>query len=216
MPRANRIFVHGDVLHITHRCHKKEFLLKFKRDRERYRYWLYEARRRYGFCVINYMITSNHIHLLVRYNSLKSISLSMQLVAGRTAQEYNLRKKRNGAFWEDRYHVSIIEVEEYLQRCFLYVDLNMVRAGKIRHPIEWEHSGYYELFHGRERYQILAITEILNLLGYNTFEDFKTSYPKLIYQALQNDKLLREPLWTEQRIIGSGRITTPYSINRAM
>ena len=31
MPRANRHFLPGYVWHITHRCHKKEFLLKFAR-----------------------------------------------------------------------------------------------------------------------------------------------------------------------------------------
>jgi len=36
MPRAKRIYTPGDVLHITHRCHKKDFLLKFRRDRDRY------------------------------------------------------------------------------------------------------------------------------------------------------------------------------------
>lgn len=29
MPRANRYFVPGYVWHITHRCHRKVFLLKF-------------------------------------------------------------------------------------------------------------------------------------------------------------------------------------------
>ncbi|KTD81740.1 transposase [Legionella waltersii] len=68
MHRASRIYAPGQVFHITHRCHKREFLFKFKHDRARYRYWLYEARKRYGFCVLNYMITSNHIHLLVMCN----------------------------------------------------------------------------------------------------------------------------------------------------
>ncbi len=27
--------------------------------------WLFEAKKRYGLCVLNYMVTSNHIHLLV-------------------------------------------------------------------------------------------------------------------------------------------------------
>jgi putative transposase len=31
----------------------------------------------------------------------------MQLIAGRTAQEYNRRKHRDGAFWEDRYHTTL-------------------------------------------------------------------------------------------------------------
>ncbi len=32
MPRANRFFMPEHVWHITHRCHKKEFLLKFARN----------------------------------------------------------------------------------------------------------------------------------------------------------------------------------------
>jgi len=39
MPRANRHYIPGCVWHITHRCHKKEFLLKFVRDDRRYLQW---------------------------------------------------------------------------------------------------------------------------------------------------------------------------------
>ena len=35
MPRANRHFIPGYVWHITHRCHKKDFLLKFDKDKSR-------------------------------------------------------------------------------------------------------------------------------------------------------------------------------------
>jgi putative transposase len=58
---------------------------------------------------------------------------SIQLIAGRTAQEYNERKNRHGAFWEDRYQASAIEPDEHLHRCLVYIDLNMVRAGTIGH-----------------------------------------------------------------------------------
>ena len=43
MPRANRYLLPGHVWHITHRCHKQEFLLKFAKDRQRWRHWLFEA-----------------------------------------------------------------------------------------------------------------------------------------------------------------------------
>jgi putative transposase len=56
MPRANRYFLPGHVWHITHRCHKKEFLLKFAKDRKRWLHWLFEARKRFGLCVLNYII----------------------------------------------------------------------------------------------------------------------------------------------------------------
>jgi len=38
------------------------------------------------------MATSNHVHLLVYYRGEGEVTESMQLVAGRTAQEYNQRK----------------------------------------------------------------------------------------------------------------------------
>jgi len=37
MARANRHYISGCVWHITHRCHKKKFLLRFAQDRE---HWL--------------------------------------------------------------------------------------------------------------------------------------------------------------------------------
>jgi putative transposase len=42
------------------------------------------------------MITSNYVHLLVKDTGTNIIADSMQLIAGRTAQEYNQRKGRQG------------------------------------------------------------------------------------------------------------------------
>ena len=53
------------------------------------------------------MVTSNHLHLLVKDTGANVIAQSMELIAGRTAQEYNQRKLRQGAFWEDRYQEKI-------------------------------------------------------------------------------------------------------------
>jgi len=69
----------------------------------------------------------------------------MQLIAGRTGQEYNRRKYRNGAFWEDRYHATAVEKEQYLIQCMIYIDLNIVRAGIVNHPSKWPWTGYNEL-----------------------------------------------------------------------
>ena len=83
MPRANRYFLPGHVRHITHSCHKEEFFLKFAKDRKRWLHWLYEARKRFGLCVLDYIITSNHIHRMVCDRGQGEIKNSMQLVASR-------------------------------------------------------------------------------------------------------------------------------------
>jgi putative transposase len=52
---------------------------------------------------LNYMITSNHVHLLVVDDGDRDvIPNSMQLIAGRAGQEFNQRKDRRGAYWGDR------------------------------------------------------------------------------------------------------------------
>ena len=50
--------------------------------------WLFEAKKRFNLCVLNYMVTSNHVHLLVYDNNGPDvIPKSMQLIAARTTQE---------------------------------------------------------------------------------------------------------------------------------
>ncbi len=53
MARANRHYIPGQIWHITHRCHKKEFLLKFSKDKRRWVQWLFQAKRRYGATILN-------------------------------------------------------------------------------------------------------------------------------------------------------------------
>ena len=62
------------------------------RRRERYVHWLFEAKKRFGLCLLNYMVTSNHIHLPVKDADRNVIAQSMQLIASRTAQEFNRLK----------------------------------------------------------------------------------------------------------------------------
>jgi hypothetical protein len=84
----------------------------------------------------------------------------MQLIAGRTAQEYNRRKNRHGAFWEDRYHATAIQAGFYLHQCVAYIDLNMMRAGVVKHPRERENSGYREIQKPPSRYGIIDLLEL--------------------------------------------------------
>jgi REP element-mobilizing transposase RayT len=108
MPSANRHRIPRQIWHITHRCHKKEFLFKFARDRRRWLHWLFEAQKRFGLVILNYTVTSYHIRLLVVNGKETTIMQSIQLAAGKTAQEFNRRRERKGGFWEDRHNATAI------------------------------------------------------------------------------------------------------------
>jgi putative transposase len=171
MARANRHILPGHVWHIMHRCHTNGgFLLKFARVRRRWIHWLFEAKRRYGLSVLNYTVTSNHVHLLVKVSGKQELSASMQLVAGCVAQEYNRRKSRKGAYCEDRYHATAVATDDHHIQCLLYIDLNMVRTGVVSHPSDWRESGYSELLSKRQRYRALDIPALMEMLDIDDYE----------------------------------------------
>ena len=204
MARAQRHYLPGHIWHITHRCHKKEFLLKFSKDRRRYLQWLYEARKRYGLKILNYIVTSNHIHLLVAGNDKRDvIPKSMQLIAGRTGQEFNQRKKRKGAFWEDRYHATAIEDGEHFFRCCAYIDLNMVRAGVVSHPSQWDYSGYNEIQKPRRKNVLIDYEKFMELLGYANYEQARQDHLGWVDELFRNGNVsVRDDKWTESIAVG--------------
>jgi putative transposase len=206
MARANRHYIPGCIWHITHRCHKREFLLKFARDRRRWLEWLFEGKKRYGACILNYAVTSNHIHLLVKDGQRwEVIPKTIQLIAGRTGQEFNQRKNRKGAFWEDRYHATAVEADFHLIRCMVYIDLNMVRAGVVVHPSEWLFSGYNDIQIPRKRYSLIDYEILMELLNIKNMEELKQSYRGWVEEELVKEDRGRQPRWTESVAVGSER-----------
>ena len=105
------------------------------------------------------------MHLLVFDHEKDTIPKSIQLLAGRTAREFNQRKKRKGAFWEDRYHATAVQTCEHLIRCLVYIDLNMVREGVIHHPSEWNYGGYNEIQSSKQRYSLIDMPKLVELTG---------------------------------------------------
>ena len=84
MARANRVRGggrEGGIFHITHRCHNREFLLRFARDRNGYREKLREHVKKYEVWLLDYCITSNHVHLLLDAEERLEVSGFMQEVA---------------------------------------------------------------------------------------------------------------------------------------
>jgi len=204
MPRAKRFYIPGCIWHITHRCHKQEFLLKFVRDRDRWIELLFRVKKKYGLEILNYIVTSNHIHLLVSDNGNKdTIPRSMQVVAGQTAQEYNMRKKRKGAYWEDRYHATAVQADSHFISCLVYIDMNMVRAGVVSHPSEWRWSGCNEIQRPKTRYAIINYRRLTELLGIESLDSLKKVHRQWIEETLKKDRLIRDEKWSKSIAVGN-------------
>jgi putative transposase len=123
--------------------------------------------------------------------------------AGRTAQEYNQRKSRKGAYWEDRYHATAVATGSHLIQCLVYIDLNMVRAGVVEHPSEWSFGGYNEIHNPKQRYTLINRQKLMDMLGILDYKQLGRSYNKWVDEILKKGSNKREPKWTESIAIGS-------------
>ena len=193
----------GGVFHLTHRCHNRAFLLKFARDRDAYRAKLREQLARFEVALLDYCLTSNHVHLLVDAEERLEVSALMRCVAGEFARAYNGRKKRRNAFWGDNFHATLVEGGPYLWQCLCYVELNMVRCGVVSHPREWEWVGYHEIMGQRQRYRLLDLERLCWRLATQSVEDVRANLEAALQERIAQDQVKRESRWTESLAVGS-------------
>lgn len=119
--------------------------------------------------------------------------------------EYNQRKKRKGAYWEDLYHATAIQTGEHPAHCMTYIDMNMVRAGVVKHPKDWEHGGYNEIQNPKKRYRIIDHKNLMQLFCAFDETDFASIHRKWIEEALAGEKHQRQSRWTESVAVGDER-----------
>ena len=183
-------------------------MLKFSKDRQRWLRWLLEAKKRYGLSILDYTVTSNHIHLLVSDDKGRDvIPESIKLIAGRTGQEFNQRKARKGAYWEDRYHATAVENGDHLLQCIVYIDMNMVRAGVVSHPADWPFSGYSEIQNPKRKNVLINYTRLRELLGSDTYDRVQSAHRKWVESCLENGENARDDKWTCSVAVGSRQFT---------
>jgi hypothetical protein len=110
---------------------------------------------------------SNHIYLLVYNHKEDVIPKPMQLIAGRTARGYNIRKNRTGAFWEDRYHATAVDTNGHLIRCLVYIDLNIAKKEDVPNISTLSYSSSKSCFFARALPRntdlLMAVAETSNL-----------------------------------------------------
>ena len=190
--------------HVTHRCHNKDFLLKTAIDRDEYIRLMWEAYRQWNLSILSYIVTSNHVHLLLSSRRHEDMSGFMAHVSGGMGNYYNRRKGRFGSFWEGRYRCTLIQDGTHLTRCLVYIALNMVRAGVVKHPGEWDWNSHLELAGKKQRYRLIDMDRLLEKTEASSVKDFASWYDKTIeMKCLQPGILKREPWWSQASFVGT-------------
>jgi len=202
MARRKRGWIDNACYHITHRCHNREYFFKYKKYRKFYLRHLFEMQKRYPVYVLDYIITSNHVHLLLTAKKGQHISEGLGYLHGRIAQYYNKETNKDGSFWSDRFHSTLIQDGKHLGECLFYIDLNMVRAGVVKHPSEWDACAYHEFYQTKSKYRIINEQQLLKALSIKDIDEFRKWHTLTIDDMLRKRQLERIKFWSNAYAIG--------------
>ena len=204
MPRRKRIHIPGFLWHITHRCHKKEHLLKFEKDRKTWRDWLFKAKKTL-WSQGDYLRGDMQSYpsagrgTVVKMSFPKACSCCPATQGRRTTSG----KIAKVLFGRIVFYTTAIENGVHLLRCMAYIELNMVRAGAVKHPKDWEFCGYNEILDPPGRYRLIDRNALLSCCGITDPDEFRTYYEDLVAYTLQHGSLRRKSLWTNNLAVGS-------------
>lgn len=142
MPRRPRLYIPGIPAHIVQRGNNREPCFFCDFDYQLYLETLGQGLNRYAVRCHAYVLMTNHVHLLLTPSTENGISQLMAYLGKKYVTYINKTYRRTGTLWEGRHKSSLIEAENYLLRCYRYIEMNPVRAGMVFRPDDYPWSSY--------------------------------------------------------------------------
>ena len=171
MPRTKRIWVPGDMYHITARGNRKNNLFRDRKDYHHYLAFLQQVIIRYPFHLHSYCLMPNHIHLIIGTID-HSPSPIMHYLHSVYARYFNKRYDYVGHLFQDRYYSKPIRNHKQLLDTSAYVHLNPVKANYTKLAEEYPWSSYSVYVKGSST-SLVHTQLILSLLSEDPHQKYK-------------------------------------------
>jgi REP element-mobilizing transposase RayT len=130
MPRKSRIDAPGALHHIICRGIERRAIFEDDDDRDRLVARLATVLGETDTHCYAWALLPNHFHLLIRSGSMPVAGIMRRLLTG-YAVNFNLRHRRSGHLFQNRYKSILCQTEPYLLELVRYIHLNPIRAGVV-------------------------------------------------------------------------------------
>lgn len=130
MPRQPRLDAPGALHHVMGRGIERTRIFRTDQDRKDFLNRLEDLWAAKDLVIYAWSLMPNHFHLLVRTGR-QPISKSMRKLLTGYVVNFNLRHKRHGHLFQNRYKSIICEEDPYLLELTRYIHLNPLRAGIV-------------------------------------------------------------------------------------
>ena len=130
MPRAARIDIPGLLHHVIVRGIERKDIFLDDADRANFVQRFGLVLQQTGTQCLAWSLMSNHFHLLLKPTAEKLSSFMRRLLTG-YAVTFNLRHRRSGHLFQNRYKSIVCEEDPYLLELVRYIHLNPLRVGLV-------------------------------------------------------------------------------------
>ena len=137
MPRQARLDAPGILHHVMVRGIEGCPIFLDDRDRQDFVSRIGQLVEKTGTKVVAWVLMDNHIHLLL-FSGPQGISQFMRRLLTGYAIRYNLKYRRSGHLFQNRYKSIVCEEDTYLVELVRYIHLNPLRAGIVKSVEELE------------------------------------------------------------------------------
>jgi putative transposase len=142
MARAHRLKMAGLTQHVIQRGNNRSDIFRDRDDYEFFLAVLERACKQEDVAVHNYVLMTNHVHMVMTPRKDAAVSLLMQAIGRFYVLHFNRRHARTGALFEGRYRSFVVDTDSYFFKCMRYVELNPVRAGLVTQPADYPWCSY--------------------------------------------------------------------------
>ena len=131
MPRSARLDAPGVLHHVMGRGIERRKIFLDDQDREDFVLGLEELVKDGSMEIYAWSLLPNHFHLLCKTGKRPLPSSLRRLLTG-YAVNFNLRHRRHGHLFQNRYKSIVCQEDTYLTELVRYIHLNLVRAGVVK------------------------------------------------------------------------------------
>ena len=127
MSNTYRIEIAGGVYHVNTKAIAGIKAFPDFRHRQKFMDLVGEEIERSCWTCLGYAVVETHYHLVIRIEKL-TLSSGFQRLNSRYARWFNLNHDRRGAFWQRRFHDTLVESDSHLLELQRYLAYNAPRA----------------------------------------------------------------------------------------
>lgn len=147
MPRQARIDAPDILHHVIARGIERHTIFREKRDYDDFLFRIETSLARSPNQIRAWALMPNHFHILIRSGA-GGLSRFMRRLMSGYAVAFNLRYRRSGYLFQNRYKSIVCEEEACFQELVRYIHLNPLRAGLVKSVSElnrFPHAGHSAL-----------------------------------------------------------------------